>query len=224
MSHSLELKSKAILLRKKGFSLKEISDIHNISKSTASAWLSSIQLSKTAKNRLERKKILGQYKSVLIKRKISIEQRETALKKASDDIKTIPLSKELFKIFCALLWWCEGNKETSYVRFTNSDPTLIQNFLYALRSGFDLNESKFRGLIHIHQYHKEKVQKAYWSKVTNIPLKQFNSSFRKANTGKRKKINYPGCIAISYYDAKIAKELEAIYNAFTLKIGAFVNG
>ncbi len=33
--------------------------------------------------------------------------------------------------------------------------------------------------------------------------------------GTRTKVGYPGCIAISYYDAKIAKELDALYNAFT---------
>ncbi len=224
MSHSFELKTKAELLRRRGFSLKEISENLNISKSTASIWLSSIELSKTAQDRLERKRILGQYKALLIKKKFREEQKELALQRAHNEIRNIPVSKELFKLYSALLWWCEGNKETSYIRFTNSDPTMIQNFLYALRSGFDLDELKFRGLIHLHQYHNEKIQQEYWSNVTNIPLRQFNSSFRKANTGKRKKQGYPGCIAICYYDAKIAKELEAIYNAFTLNIGAFVNG
>ncbi|MBI3985013.1 MAG: hypothetical protein HY344_03690 [Candidatus Levybacteria bacterium] len=219
MSHSFELKTKAELLRKKGFSLKEISDNLKISKSTASIWLSSIELSKKAQDRLEKNRILGPYKAMLIKKKFREEQKELAFGKAYDEIKNIPISRELFKLYSALLWWCEGNKETSYIRFTNSDPTMIQNFLYVLRSGFNLDESKFRGLLHLHQYHDEKTQQEYWSNITNIPLRQFNSSFRKANTGKRKKLGYPGCIAICYYDAKIAKELEAIYNAFTLNRG-----
>ena len=219
MSHSFELKTKAKLLRRRGFSLKEVSESLNISKSTASIWLSSIELSKTAQSRLERKRILGPYKVLLLKKKFKEDQKQLAFQKAQNEISNIPISRELFKLYSALLWWCEGNKETTYIRFTNSDPTMIQNFLYVLRSGFDLDESKFRGLMHLHQYHNEKIQQEYWSNITNIPLRQFNSSFIKVNTGKRKKQNYPGCIAICYYDAKIAKELEAIYNAFTLNRG-----
>jgi len=48
-------------------------------------------------------------------------------------------------------------------------------------------------------------------------LSQFQKSFQKQNSGKRKHEDYQGCIAVTYYDAKIAKELEAIYNAFTIK-------
>lgn len=219
MSHSFELKNKAESLRRRGLSLKEISEKLHISKSTASIWLSSIELSEAAQNRLERKRILGPYKATLAKKRISEKQKQLDYKKAVDEINRIPISKELFKLSCALLWWCEGNKETSYIRFTNSDPSLIQNFLFVFRSGFDLDESKFRGLVHIHKYHNEKKQKEFWSNITKIPLRQFNTSFRKTNTGKRKKENYPGCMAICYYDAKIAKELEAIYNAFTLNRG-----
>lgn len=219
MSHTFELKDKAKSLRRRGYSLKEISEKLHISKSTSSIWLSSIELSKTAHNRLERKRTLGPYKAMLYKKKLKEQQRELALNKAGKDIRNVSFSKSFFKLSCAFLWWCEGNKETSYIRFTSSDPTLIQNFLYTFRSGFNLDESKFRSLVHLHKYHNDEVQKRYWSGVTNIPLRQFNSSFIKQNTGKRTKQGYPGCIAICYYDAKIAKELEAIYNAFTLNRG-----
>ncbi len=55
--------------------------------------------------------------------------------------------------------------------------------------------------------------KTFWSEVTSIPLTQFNKSYRKTNTGKTKKAGYQGCASIYYYDAKIAKELTALYNA-----------
>lgn len=132
-------------------------------------------------------------------------------------LRDIPETKELFKLYCALLWWCEGNKQLSYVRFTSSDPTLIANYLLVLRKGFTIDESKLRVLIHLHAYHDEKKQKSFWDEITKIPLSQFHKSYQKTNTGIRTHNNYQGCIAVSYYDAKIAKELEAIYNAFTLR-------
>jgi hypothetical protein len=46
-------------------------------------------------------------------------------------------------------------------------------------------------------------------------INQFHKSYRKNNTGKHKREGYPGCIALTYYDVKIANELKAIYNVFT---------
>lgn len=216
MAHPVELKTKAIALRKRGFSLKEISEKLAISKSTASDWLSSIELSPSAQKRLARKQILGQYKTILLKRKFREEQKTLAQSVALNELSSLTISKELLKLCCTFMWWCEGNKDTKVVRFTSSDVTLVNNFLYTFRSGFALDESKFRALVHLHPYHDDAAQKKFWSHVTNIPLKQFYASFKKENTGKRIHIDYAGCIAISYYDAKIAKELYALYNAFTL--------
>lgn len=223
MAYHLTIKTKAIALRKKGFSLKEIAEKLNIAKSTASTWLSSINLSISAQKRLANKQILGQYKTVLLKRRLREKQEKALEKIAFELLKKIFLSKELAKLCCALLWWCEGNKDTSMIRFTSSDPTLIKNFLFLLRSGFNIDRSKFRALLHLHAYHNEIKQKNFWSRIAKIPLKQFHKSYHKLNTGKRIQNAYPGCIAISYYDAKIAKELKAIYNAFS-NLGAFVNG
>ncbi len=137
----------------------------------------------------------------------------------SEMLSHIPLSKDLAKLYCSLIWWCEGNKKTTSLKFTNSDTTLISNFLYLLRLGFNINESKLRALVHIHEYHNDSVQKEFWSKITKIPLSQFQRSYKKPNTGKRYRENYPGCIVIVYYDSSVAKELEAIYNVFSKQRG-----
>lgn len=219
MPYPIELKTKAITLRKQGFSLKEISETLNIAKSTASAWLSDVLLSKQAQQQLAQKKILGQYKTILIKKKASADQKIKLEKEAQEMLQTIPFSKEMAKLCCALVWWCEGNKCTTMLRFTSSDITLIKNFLFLLRSAYKIDETKFRALVHIHSYHNDLIQKEYWSKITKIPFKQFNKSFHKPNTGKRIQKNYPGCLAISYYDAKIAKDLQAVYNAWSNHTG-----
>lgn len=212
--YSALIRSQAEKLRKRGSSLREVSEKLKISKSTASEWLSFLELSSSVQNRLANKQIMGRYKAIINKRKLKAKQKEILEKKAYELLKSTNLSKELIKLCCALLWWCEGNKDDSMVRFTSSDITLIKNFLSLLRSGFEIDESKFRALVHLHSYHDEVAQKKFWSIVTNIPLSQFYRSYQKLNAGKRLHKDYPGCIAISYYDAKIAKELYALYNAF----------
>ncbi|MDZ4227628.1 MAG: hypothetical protein U1E54_00105 [Candidatus Levybacteria bacterium] len=215
MAYRIEIKDKAIKLRKDGYSLNEISNLLKIAKSTASDWLSSISLSPSAQNVLKKKQILGQYKSVLLKRMKSDLDKKVNEAKAHERLKSLLFSNDHIKLCCALMWWCEGNKNSSFLRFTSSDVTLIKNYLSLLREGFPLDESKFRVLVHLHAYHNDDTQKRFWSQVTKIPINQFHKSFQKTNTGKRTRENYPGCIALTYYDAKIAKELEALYNEFT---------
>lgn len=71
--------------------------------------------------------------------------------------------------------------------------------------------------MHLHEYHNETRQRHFWQDITGIPKGQFNRSYMKPNTGKNKRKNYPGCLAITYYDSKVAKELSALYNSFRIK-------
>jgi len=221
MAYPIELKNQAIFLRKKGFSLKEIAEKFNIAKSTASVWLQNINLGSKAQERLKKRRILGQYKSRFIKK----TQRENLIKayhlKAYKELSKIHFNKSTYKLLCSFLYWCEGAKlNSSHIRFINSDPNMIKAFLKLLRKSFELDEKKFRALIHLHDYHNEKKQKKFWVKITGIPPRQFNKSYHKPNTKKRIRDNYPGCLAIYYYDHKIAKELAALYNSFVKYLGA----
>lgn len=207
-------KRQALFLRTKGLSLAEIAYKLNISKSTSSLWLSNITLTNSARERIFKRTILGQYKGVLtMKRKRENEMSEKIME-AEKTLSYPYLSNALAKLCCTLLWWCEGNKTTSWVRFTNSDISTITLFLLLFRMGFDPEEKKFRALIHIHNYHDQSRQKLFWSKITHIPLLQFNKSYQKKNSSTRKKTGYEGCISITYYDARIAKEMLALYTVF----------
>lgn len=221
MPYSIEIRNQAVFLRKKGFSLKEISEKLGIAKSTASYWLQNVNLNSKAQERLKSHQILGQYKSRIIKK----AQRENLIKeyqlKTYQEISKINFDKNLYKLLCSFLYWCEGAKlNSTHVRFINSDPKMIKIFLSLLRKSFEVEEKKFRALIHLHEYHNEEKQKRFWSKITKIPSQQFNKSYRKPNTRKRIRNNYPGCLAIYYYDHKIAKELAALYNGFVKYLGA----
>lgn len=145
------------------------------------------------------------------------EKRQLELKINQDTAQTIlnniSLTRDLSKLICALLYWCEGSKQ-NLVKFTTSDPNLAKTFLKHLRMGFDVDEDKFRALMHLHQYHNEATQKELWHKVTGIPTSQFNKTYWKANTSKNIHLGYPGCLAITYLNAKIAKEILAIYTEF----------
>lgn len=210
----IEVKEKAISLRKKGYSLKEISLKLKISKSTASGWLSNIDLDDKARFRLKNRGILGQYKSIIVKRKKRLKLLATFKLGAKEEIKRTTKTKEFYRIMAAVMFWCEGNKDfNGGVRFTNSDPEMIGTFMRFLRKGFTIDERKFRALVHLHEYHDKQKQLEFWSRVTKLPLTQFNRSYLKPHTGKRIKEGYQGCVAIYYNDVSVSRMLWAYYLA-----------
>jgi len=214
MSYNLEIKEKVRILRKEGYSLTEISKALNIAKSTASLWLKDIQLNQPALSRLKERKILGQYKTSLLWKTRRKEQNNKDQSQAKVFFKSLTLSLPFNKLILAVLFWTEGSKSTKEISFINSDPQMISTFLRLLRACYSISESKFRCLLHAHEYHDVPRQLKYWSQLTNIPLTQFSKTYLKPNTGKRKKTNYPGSLRVRYYDSMIARELTAIYNVF----------
>lgn len=214
MPYPIELKENAIKLRTQGYSYKEIAGKLNIAKSTASHWLRDIRLSIQAQKRLQGRRIFGYYKTMKTKRK----KKRLLLKKysswANEILKKIEIGKTLSQIFCALLYWAEGGKFTdNHLEFTNSDPKIIKIFLKLLKKGFEIDEKKLKANIHLHEYHIEKKQKKFWSKITGIPSSQFNKSYLKPHTKKRVRENYPGCVRICYYSADTARRIKALYSS-----------
>ncbi len=217
----LSIKEKACDLRSKGYSVKEIADKLHIAKSTSSLWVRYIELNRKAKRRLKKKKLLKYYKGSLSwqRKRIKEENRYNSL--AREIINHTKKDSHHLKLYCALLYWCEGGKNyKESVRFVNSDPILINTFLNLLRKSFQIDEKRLHILMHLHKYHNENKQKTFWSNLTKIPKKQFNKTFWKPHTKKRIKENYPGCVALYYHDCKIARQLQAIYKNFP-KMGAW---
>lgn len=220
MSYPIEIKEKAIKLRIKGYSLSEISHSLKIYKSTASVWLKDIRLNQKAQKRLKKRHILGQYKSMQTAKIKRQKARSEINNKVIPEIAKILKSRELFKLLVSVLFWTEGGRSTDdYVYFINSDPKMVALFVYLLRNSFHLDESKFRAMIHIHEYHNERVQLNFWSKITKIPIHQFSKSYHKLNTGKRVRNGYQGSVRVRYYDHKIALELRSFYNTFVDSLG-----
>ncbi|XOA42958.1 MAG: hypothetical protein ACKKMV_02445 [Candidatus Nealsonbacteria bacterium] len=216
-----EIKQKAFSLRSKGYSVKEISDKLNIAKSTSSLWVRYIKLNKKAKQRLRERRLLKYYKGSLSWQKKRSEEKKRYKSLALGVIRKVKKDLNHLKLYCALLYWCEGGKNyKDSIRFVNSDPLLINTFLSLFRRAFLVDEKKFRVLMHLHAYHDEQEQKDFWSNLTKIPKEQFNKTFHKPHTKKRIRENYPGCVTIYYHNCKIARELWAIYKIFSEQLGA----
>lgn len=220
-SLSTDIRNSAIELRKRGYSLNEIATRLKISKSTSSLWLKNVELDNAGKARIKKIRKLGRTKATK-----TIKDRVASRRKVFDNSSSKILSElkisenpSLSKVLCSLLYWGEGAKTGYRVAFINSDPLMIATFINLFRLSFALDESKFRALVHIHEYHNENEIKNYWSKIAGIPLSQFTKSYLKPHTKKVVRQGYKGALRIAYADTKIVDELKAIYNRLGKSLG-----
>lgn len=212
----LKEKGHAIRLRKEGMTLNEITARVGVAKSSVSLWVRNLPLSSKAQARVASLKTAGQ-KAAQISNTAKTQSKLLAAKEeAQNVIKTITVNPDIALLSCALLYWCEGEKDKNDTSFTfsNSDSQLIRAFMKLMRCAIELDERKFRVRMHLHEYHNELTQKKFWSEITGISEHQFSKTYWKPHTGKTIKIGYPGCIHIEYYDVKVARKIYATARAF----------
>lgn len=213
------LKQQAIRLRKQGHLYQEIADELKIAKSTASVWTNGVLLSDTSQQLIAHKQLQSSRQRIAnlarLRKARTAQVDGQILQTALATLDGLKLTREHKRLLCAVLFWAEGEKNTAGgVRFINSDPAMVARFLSLLRAGFELDETKFRALVHLHDYHDEPKQLEFWSEVTAIPLTQFHKSYRKPHTGKQIHQDYPGCISVRYHDSNLGKLLKMIYTEF----------
>lgn len=206
-------------LRSQGHSLREISEELEVSESSVSTWVRDVELDDQAQRRIEKLREQAIEKARRTKRLKREREYEKATEKAQKTLNNFTESSENSKIICALIYWCEGaSNRDGRVNFTNSEPELVQLFLYLLRNSFDVDEDKFRAVMHLHDYHDEGKQKRFWSEVTSIPESQFHKTYQKEHTKKQTREGYPGCVSVRYHDVSITRELSALAKYFAQEI------
>jgi hypothetical protein len=105
----------------------------------------------------------------------------------------------------AIAYWCEGSKSkpyrlNEYVRFVNSDPSLIGFFLkFLVKAGVSPESLRFR--VHIHESADAAAATNYWASVTGTPPEQFARPVIKHHTPLTSRpggnTDYHGCLQIS---------------------------
>lgn len=213
-----ELLEKAKKMRYSGSSIREISEVLSISKSTASLWVRREKISVQGRKRLKNLSIIGGIKArqVLLKKQ---EEYSSNLNKSCLVLKEgSEYSINELKIFLALLYWGEGSKTKKSLSFTNSDPNMVSLYLGLIRKCFKIDEYKFSAWLYLHDYHNRPKVLKYWSEITGIDKKRIHI-YNKKNTGIQKKDGYLGCVSIRYGDYKIFDEIIMIISRFSsLKI------
>ncbi|MBU4030940.1 hypothetical protein KJ756_02180 [Patescibacteria group bacterium] len=204
----LEEKIKAVALRKRGKSYKEILKQVAVSKASLSIWLRDIELTSKQKDKLyTRLRQRNAYKGAKANQRKRIEKTKLIIKNARKEAKLF-FRSPLF-LSGLMLYWAEGTKRGEQINFCNSDPQMIKFMMKWFREICKIPETKFRIKLYIHQLHCRKEIEKYWSIITRIPLSQFQKTYIKPTSLKhRKNILYDGTCAIRINDKDLFRKMK----------------
>lgn len=222
--HEHVRKSKAIALRKKGLSYREILKHVPVARSTLSVWLRDVPLAQKHRRRLSEKQRLSALRGARSRHAQRIMRTEEIHRAAARDITGIS-DRELW-LMGIMLYWAEGAQEReerpgSGVWFTNSDPHMIKIFLKWLLKICNVPKSSVNFEVTIqgpHAYMQEHVI-AYWSYITGFKKSAFSRvHFRQRHVQRKRKRSaaYQGILKIkvkesSALNRKITGWIRAIY-------------
>lgn len=204
----IELRNKAIALRKEGNTYSEIMKLIPVAKSTLSEWLRSVGMVKEVKQIFTEKRRLASLRGGLAKRNQRIERSNKIYNLAEGEIGK--LSKRELWLLGIALYWAEGSKEKegrpgSGISFSNSDYKMINLFLKWLLEIINIPKEEIGCEIYIHDSYRNEIGRfqKYWSVKTGLPLYYFNTVYFKRiklNT-KRKNIGdlYNGQLRVKVY-------------------------
>ena len=174
-------KLRAMELRKKGHSYNYISEVLNISKSTLSDWLAEIPYTPNAEtvSRIGRARAAsGEAKSKI--RRDSILEAGTASKRELGRMSR----RDLFMLGLGL-YVGEGSKTAEIIGFVNADPSVINLMIRWFTEAIGLPKANLRIRLHLYPDSDERRSLQYWSKITTIPVSQFQKTSFDRRTDKK---------------------------------------
>lgn len=206
-------KNKALALRIKGESIKEIAKKIGISKSTVSYWCRDIILTPEQIENLHQRMIRCGYKGRMIGARAQYNQRIERIRQFKNQgIKEIgTLSNRELTIACVALYWAEGSKKRKAFSFCNSDPDMVKFLIRFLKNVLHIGIERLRPWIGINIIHEKRINEVlkYWSEITGIPKNQFTKTILIRAQSKKKYSNFPvhyGTISI-----RITKSSNLLY-------------
>lgn len=177
---------KAIALRKKGISIKKIAKLLGVSVSIIAVWSRDVELTEEQKEKLKRRKVRVRHLRRLARQSHleKVSRVKKLLKDANAEIKHLS-DQELFLTGLAL-YWAEGFKSVKEGRlgFCNSDPRMIKFIIKWFEKALKIKRENFILRTEFNETHKDRTEdiKNFWSKLTNMPLNQFEKPFYHRST------------------------------------------
>lgn len=181
-------------LRRAAWTLEEIAGELGVAKSSVSLWVRDVDFEPRPRGRARRRA-----PNALQRRKA----QEIEDLRAAGLVRLGELSEQAFLAAGAALYAGEGAKRDGAIIFANSDERIIRFFCEWLRAFFEIDESRMRVTVYLHEGLDLDTAQQHWSGVTGVPLSQFLKPYRPAaNPSLRTTKHQHGCAYVRYNCAR----------------------
>lgn len=196
---------RARALRAQNRTLADIAETLGVSKSSVSIWVRDVPFTPTLKLR-------GPHRRPHPAHEAKLRQIEELNRAGQERIGE--LSDEAFFSAGIALYAGEGSKTDGEVRFVNSDAAMIRFFCAWFRRFFDVDETRLRGRLYLHQGLDLSAAEAFWSAVTRIPTTQFQNAYRAVpDPSIRRNKHEQGCFSVGYACSRTHREVMGLVRA-----------
>jgi len=202
-----EARQEARRLRAEGWTLAAIAAAVGAAKGTVSVWVRDVSFEPRPRGpRAARRRP----PNALARRKAA----EIAALAEEGRARVGALSTRDLLLVGTALYAGEGSKTGNRVRFTNTDPAMVRLFCTWLRRFFDIDESRLRATVYLHQGLDLEAAIAFWSDVTRIPPTQFTAPYRAVPDASIRTTKHPtGCAYVNYSSARTHRAVMGLVDA-----------
>jgi hypothetical protein len=194
-------------LRRTGLPLAEIAARVGVSKSSVSLWVRDVEFDGPVRRRARGRR---RDPNALQRRK----QGEIERLLEEGRVRIGRLSEREFLVAGVALYAGEGTKRDGAVRFANSDPRMIVFFCCWLRRFFEIDESRLRVCLYLHEGLDLVATIAYWSALTAIPPSQFGKPYRAVpDPTIRHAKHVHGCVTVGYSCSRTHRSIMGLVGA-----------
>ena len=213
MNERVQIKNKAILLRKSGLSYSEIFKEIKVPKGTLSSWLRMIVLTNYQKTlldtRLQLRKKQGRFSASIALKARRVYREQVAFGEAERRFKN--LMQDSFFVCGLTLYLAHGSKSGNF-QFTHSDPDIIMLFKKWIEKYLkSVKLIKYRLIIY--ESYRNSDYEAFWSRILGISRKKLSKTiYRKSSYFHKKSPDYKGSMAITISDIALLRKVLAWQN------------
>jgi predicted transcriptional regulator len=201
----LEEQERARAMRARNMTLQDIATELGVAKSSVSRWVRDVPFTPS-------KRRTGPQRRPHPAHEAKLAQIAALNAEGIERIGT--LSDAAFLAAGVALYAGEGSKTEGCVRFANSDPAMIRFFCAWLRRFFEVDESRLRARVYLHEGLDLDAAQAHWSEVAGIPLGQFNKPYRaEPDPSIRRNKHEYGCFYVDYGCSRTHRQVMGLVRA-----------
>lgn len=198
-------KEKAVALRKKGYSYKEIMREVKVAKSSISLWLKEMPLLPYEKEALKRRKSAAVTRGHI---RAAATHHQNRLKREkvyfinAQEIFNKHKNNPLFHVGITL-YWAEGAKRNNQFLFINSDEEMIELMVSWLEEFLGYSRLGFRYRLYIHKPYAHENLEQFWMRLLGVTQLQMSKTiYKPSGLGVKKRPEYKGCLRIEVPKSK----------------------